>query len=374
MSDVTTQTEPLAQATPDRAETVAAAGSEEIVGPFTDMVRNVANVVWDTTAANIPNGLHWRMLLLTGFIGIVLYLIRGGHGSKGADGRERKVGLLEYLAPRDIYTHISARVDVWLWVLERILRPLWAVSLFATVAPIVEQSIISSLQFSFGESPALQSNFAWMLTYSATILLCYDFFFYAIHFTMHKVPALWAVHKVHHSAEVLTPMTRTREHFVAGPIWATGAAIAYAIAGGIFAYLFDGGITQATIFNIGFFTVLFGFNGNFRHYHIQFHYPHWLSKWIQSPAMHHTHHSYLEKHWDTNFAAVTSIWDRIFGTIYIPEKDEYTPWGLGPNTQAEYRTFWQNTVAPFRDWYKMLSGGNSPLDAPVTKPEDAIKY
>jgi sterol desaturase/sphingolipid hydroxylase (fatty acid hydroxylase superfamily) len=161
---------------------------------------------------------------------------------------------------------------------------------------------------------------------------------------------------------------------VAGPIWATGAAIAYAIAGGIFAYLFDGGITQATIFNIGFFTVLFGFNGNFRHYHIQFHYPRWLSKWIQSPAMHHTHHSYLEKHWDTNFAAVTSIWDRMFGTIYIPEKDEYTPWGLGPNTQAEYRTFWQNTVAPFRDWYKMLSGGNSPLDAPTTKPEDAIKY
>lgn len=338
------------------------------------MVRNVASVVWDTTTANIPNGLHWRMLLLTAFIGIVLYLIRGGHGSKGADGRERKVGLLEYLAPRDIYTHISARVDVWLWVLERILRPLWAVALFATVAPIVEQSIISSLQFSFGESPALQSNFAWMLIYSATILLCYDFFFYAIHYTMHKVPALWAIHKVHHSAEVLTPMTRTREHFVAGPIWATGAAVAYSIAGGIFAYLFDGGITQATIFNIGFFTVLFGFNGNFRHYHIQFHYPRWLSKWIQSPAMHHTHHSYLEKHWDTNFAAVTSIWDRMFGTIYIPEENEYTPWGLGPNTQAEYRTFWQNTAAPFRDWYKMLRGGNSPLDAPTSKPEDAIKY
>jgi sterol desaturase/sphingolipid hydroxylase (fatty acid hydroxylase superfamily) len=46
--------------------------------------------------------------------------------------------------------------------------------------------------------------------------------------------------------------------------------------------------------------------------------------------MHHVHHSYLEKHWDKNFAAVTSIWDRIFGCLYVPEKDEYTPWGIPP--------------------------------------------
>ena len=70
--------------------------------------------------------------------------------------------------------------------------------------------------------------------------------------------------------------------------------------------------------------------------------------------MHHVHHSYLDKHWDKNFAAVTSLWDRMFGTLYIPEKDEYTPWGLGPQTQGEYRSFWQNTTGPFRDWYQML--------------------
>ena len=76
--------------------------------------------------------------------------------------------------------------------------------------------------------------------------------------------------------------------------------------------------------------------------------------------MHHTHHSYLEKHWDTNMAAVTSIYDRLFGTLYIPEKDEYTPWGIGPHTQHDYRSFWQNTTGPFKDWYKMLNKGASP--------------
>ncbi|MDA0680169.1 MAG: sterol desaturase family protein [Proteobacteria bacterium] len=346
--------------------------SGEILGPFTDMVQRATTVVWDTVAANTPGDLHPRTILLTLFIATLIFLVRRGHGARSADGQERKTGYLNFLLPKDIYTHISARVDIWLWVLERILRPLWAVSLFATVAPFTEQSVIGSLQWLFGETPALQINYAWMLLYSLVSLLCYDFVFYTIHYTMHKTPALWAIHKVHHSAEVLTPLTRSREHFLAGPIWAAGAAFSYSVAGGMFAYLFDGGITQATILNISFFALLFGFNGSFRHYHVQFHYPRWLSKWLQSPAMHHTHHSYLQKHWDTNLAAVTSIWDRMFGTMYIPEKDEYTPWGIGPKTQAEYRTFWQNTSGPFRDWYKMLRSGSSPQAGAVPGSPDLV--
>ena len=58
-------------------------------------------------------------------------------------------------------------------------------------------------------------------------------------------------------------------------------------------------------------------------------------------------------------AAVTSIYDRMFGTLYIPEQDEFTPWGIGPATQDQYRGFWQNTTGPFRDWYKMTSRGKS---------------
>jgi len=353
------------------AAVTSAEPGDAVLGPFTDMTQRVADVVWHAAAANVPRDLHWYMILLTLFIGTLIFLIRRGHGARGADGRERKTGLLNFLLPRDIYTHISARVDIWLWVLERILRPLWAVSLFATVGPATEQYVIASLQWLVGETPALQINYAWKLLYSLVALLCYDLMFYAIHYTMHKVPACWAIHKVHHSAEVLTPLTRSREHFLAGPIWATGAAFSYGVAGGVFAYLFDGGITQATLFNIGLFALLFGFNGSFRHYHVQFHYPRWLSNWLQSPAMHHTHHSYLEKHWDTNLAAVTSIWDRMFGTLYIPEKDEYTPWGIGPDTQAGYRTFWQNTTGPFRDWYNML-GGKSSMAGPVSQ-ETLIK-
>ncbi len=326
----------------------------EAVGPFTQLFGEYVPRVWDTLAANVPKDLHWNYLLLLLAIALLIFAARKGRGAKGADGREGPRGLLEYLLPRDIYTHVSARVDVWLWVFERALKPVWGLLLLGSLGPFIEKSIIGALTAGFGAGPSLEPNLAWMLLYSLVLFLSYDFTFFLLHYTEHKVPALWAVHKVHHSAEVLTPLTRYREHVLEGPLYSAAAAIGFAVPAGVFAWLFAGSLVAITVFNVGLFALLFGFNGAFRHYHVQFHYPPWLAKWLQSPAMHHTHHSYLPQHWDTNMGPFTSIWDRMFGTLYIPATDEYTPWGLGPQEQAEYRSFWQNVRGPFRDWYRML--------------------
>lgn len=326
--------------------------ASSVQGPLTQIV----DYVWHSTVGDLPADLTWPSLLLTLLLAIGLYLLRGGRGSRDATGAERPAGLWQFILPRDIYTHPSFRVDIYLWSFEHLLKPLWAVGLLATVGPAVEASVIAFLQLLFAESPQLQVNVAWMALYSLVSLLLYDFVFFLTHYTMHKVPFLWALHKVHHSAEVLTPLTRYREHFLVGPIWATGSAMAYGVAGGLFGYLFVSGITEATLMNISLFALLFGFNGTFRHFHVQFRYPRSVEKWLQSPAMHHVHHSYLPQHWDTNMAAVTSIWDRLFGTLYIPEKDEYTPWGLGPDEQDANRSFVQNTLGPFKDWAARLRG------------------
>jgi sterol desaturase/sphingolipid hydroxylase (fatty acid hydroxylase superfamily) len=325
-----------------------------IQGPLSDALVRLGSLAQDTFMVEVPADLRWNALLLMFVIAMILFFIRSGHGSRGADGHERKSGLLAFLLPKDIYTHVSARVDIWLWLFEQLFRPLWVASLLVTVGPGTETLVISALEQVFGATSGLQVNLPWMLFYSLVTLLCYDFVFFIIHYSMHRIPFLWALHKVHHSAEVLTPLTRYREHFLVGPLWAAGAALAYGFAAGVFGYLFNGNITEATVLNIGFFALLFGFNGSFRHYHVQFNYPRWLCRWLHSPAMHHVHHSYLPQHWDKNMAAVTSIWDRLFGTLYIPEVDEYTPWGLGPEAQREQRTFWQNATGPFRDWSAML--------------------
>ena len=324
--------------------------SEPIVGPFSDIVQKGGKIIGD----NIPQDLQLNVLVLTFVFASLIWLFRKGHGSKGADGQERRTGFFKFILPKDIYTHLSARVDIGLYVIIRIFYAFWGVAILSVVGPWSENLMINGLSGVFGESPAMTVNYGWMLLYSFVSLLFYDFVFFLTHYTMHKVPALWAIHKIHHSAEVLTPLTRYREHFIAGPIWIAGQALSLGLAAGIFAYLFAGNITEATLLNISFFLILFGFTGSFRHYHVQFHYPVWLCKWLHSPAMHHVHHSYLEHHWDKNFSVITSLWDRMFGTLYIPQKDEYTPWGIGPDTQDKYRTLWQNVSGPFRDWWQML--------------------
>ena len=110
-----------------------------------------------------------------------------------------------------------------------------------------------------------------------------------------------------------------------------------------------------TIGGVTIYSFIYAATSNFRHYHISLRFPRWLEYWIQSPGMHHTHHSYLEKHWDSNMGLVTSIWDRLFGTLYIAEKYEETPWGLSEKQQSKYNTLSQNLITPFlelRDFFK----------------------
>lgn len=333
--------------------------SNEVVGPFTEIKSVLGDLSWADISAFLPRDLQLDVLLLTLVIAVFIWWKRGGHGAKGADGRERKSGLLFFLLPKDIYSHVSARVDVWLWFVLCLCKPIWAVTFLVTLTPATEQTVIEMLSWIFGETPGLEANWGWMLLYSFTTLMVYDFIFFLTHYIFHKVPFFWAIHKVHHSAEVLTPLTRYREHVVAEPFWLAGSAFSYGFVAGLFAYLFDGNITEMTIMNISFFMLLFGITGSFRHYHVQMHYPKWLSRWLHSPAMHHVHHSYLEKHWDVNFAAITSVWDRLFGVLYVPEKDEYTPWGLPPEKQKHYRSFWQNMLGPFKDWRDMVKNKRS---------------
>jgi sterol desaturase/sphingolipid hydroxylase (fatty acid hydroxylase superfamily) len=248
--------------------------------------------------------------------------------------------------------------------------PIWGIAFLTALAPVTERSTIGAMQWIFGSSPGLAPTIGWKLLYGAVTLLLVDMFFFFYHLMMHRTRMGWAIHKVHHSAEVLTPLTRSREHFLEAPIEAAFTTVGLSLSGGIFAYLFNGGITEITVMNLGIFFFAYTLNGNFRHYHVSLRYPRWLEYWLQSPGMHHTHHSILRKHWDSNLGLVTSIWDRLFGTLYIAERDEETPWGLAPQDQAECRTLSQNLWAPFREIHAMLGGktaGEAAVRAQISK-------
>lgn len=332
--------------------------TDEILGPFSDITNQVAEALWNALLPGSPfSSLSWELLTFTFICAAGFWFFRKGRGSKDASGKERPAqSLLQYLFPKDIYTHQSARVDIGLYLLDRGMFPIWFLLSMGAVAPFFERNTIAGFEIMFGASPAVEPTIMWRLFYGLVSILIVDAIFYWTHYMMHKTQIGWALHKVHHSAQVLTPWTRPREHFIVGPLWALGPAIGLAISGGIFAWVFNGNITQITIVNVGIFSVLYALNGNFRHYHVSFRYPRWLELWLQSPGMHHTHHSYLEKHWDSNLGLVTSIWDRMMGTIYIADKYEETPWGLAEKDQREYTTLKDNLVTPIREIVRILRG------------------
>ena len=57
-----------------------------------------------------------------------------------------------------------------------------------------------------------------------------DFSKFFIHRFMHKWPILWSIHKVHHSATTLTPMTVFRTHPLEGIIFSLRSSTTQAIS------------------------------------------------------------------------------------------------------------------------------------------------
>ena len=159
-----------------------------------------------------------------------------------------------------------------------------------------------------------------------------DFSKYIVHRFMHKWPVLWALHKVHHSATVLTPMTVFRTHPLEGIIFSLRSAITQAIGISIFFYLFGNLVSLYTIVGVNVFVFVFNILGsNLRHSHIGIRYWKWLEYIFISPAQHQLHHSIAFKHHDKNFGAALAIWDWLFGSLHHSVEFETLHLGIKKN-------------------------------------------
>ena len=137
---------------------------------------------------------------------------------------------------------------------------------------------------------------------------------------MHKWPVLWALHKVHHSAETLNPITVYRTHPLEGILFSLRGAFSQGTVISTFFFIFGDKVDLVTILGVNFLVFSFHVAGsNLRHSHIDIKYWVWLEKILISPAQHQLHHSLDERHYDKNFGAALAIWDWIFGSLHHSE-------------------------------------------------------
>ncbi|MEM7440223.1 MAG: sterol desaturase family protein [Pseudomonadota bacterium] len=176
---------------------------------------------------------------------------------------------------------------------------------------------------------------------------------YLVHRWMHHWPMLWTIHKVHHSAETLTPVTVYRVHPLEGVLYGLRSAVAQGLAIGVFLFLFSNLVDLYTIVGVNVLVFIFHVTGsNLRHSHIDISYWPWLEYLLISPAQHQLHHSIAEEHHDKNFGAALAIWDWLFGSLHLSETEKDLEFGLLPH-EASATNMVDIYTRPFVDIYKI---------------------
>lgn len=135
--------------------------------------------------------------------------------------------------------------------------------------------------------------------------LALDFFGgWLVHITEHKMGILWRFHVVHHADNNVDATTGLRHH----PVESVLRGIFFFIA--IF-------VSGAPIYAVMIYQTILILFVAFTHANINL--PKWLDNGMSyifiSPNMHKVHHHWKQPFTDSNYGAVFSIWDRMFGTF-----------------------------------------------------------
>ena len=103
----------------------------------------------------------------------------------------------------------------------------------------ISNGIIAGLVALFGPvSPSTLPVYVTRSVVTVMLFLAYELGYWFNHWLSHKVPLLWEFHKVHHNAEVLTPLTNFRVHPVYTWIFTNILAFSTAVANGFGNYMF----------------------------------------------------------------------------------------------------------------------------------------
>lgn len=156
-----------------------------------------------------------------------------------------------------------------------------------------------------------------------------DFFRFTHHFLMHKISFLRTLHRVHHSALVLTPFTLFRTHPIESLMASIRNILSIALTIAVVSFLFDGQITYIDILGVNLFGFVFNaLLANLRHSPIPISFGA-LEYLFISPRMHQIHHSTNPKHFDKNYGIALTIWDILLKSYYRPSKEEFENLNFG---------------------------------------------
>jgi sterol desaturase/sphingolipid hydroxylase (fatty acid hydroxylase superfamily) len=269
--------------------------------------------------------------------------------------RQRRSGsnLIADIVPKDVYLHRSALVDYAYFIVNAIVSAL-LLAPFAGISVAVSTRVTQFLS-DYGLATDSLGAAPWLVNVFGTLALVIvaDFSSFIVHIWFHRAPLLWEFHKVHHSAEVMTPVTVTRMHPVDDLMTMLVSGFLMGVTDSVLRVFVAPGFSPVGLYGITIFTFLFYlFGQNLRHSHVWVSYSPWLSRLLISPAQHQIHHSKAKRHWNKNYGFIFAFWDLMFGSLYVPEKKETLEFGLGTSEDGEYSSVLRLYGLPFAKLFK----------------------
>jgi sterol desaturase/sphingolipid hydroxylase (fatty acid hydroxylase superfamily) len=281
-------------------------------------------------------------LLSTVLIAVVAFAFAGA-------GNEKSVrGFFRTTFSRKVWGHPSAVADYKFYVVNGILFPIIFGPMILT-GGLIADAVHDGLAFVAGGTNFGGAADSWtIVVFTFAFFVAYDLGRYFGHSLQHEVPLLWRFHKIHHSAQVLTPFTNFRAHPVDLLVMAISANLLTGLVTGLFMFLFAGKLYVVTFFSLHVLIFAYNLVGNLRHTHVWISYGR-LGHFLISPAQHQIHHSTEPRHFGKNRGFALALWDWIFGTLYVPAGRETFEIGLGDGTDARYAGVWPMYSLPFKE-------------------------
>ena len=284
-----------------------------------------------------------------GFIGIVITLIAfalGGYSIplRGIEAQRLSLGLdwliLTFIGSVFIFTALEKIFPKYRHQL--ILRDEWELDF----GYFCFNHLLISAVLLFGNFVVAQSQ--WAMSHSLhnlvqslplgiqvlLLLLCADFVLYWEHRIYHEFPKLWGFHAVHHSVETMDWLAGSRSHVTTVFIERTLVMLALYFIG-------------ADKIALDIYVAIAALQAIVIHSNLGFNWG-WLKYIIVTPQYHHWHHSSEDPAIDTNYAAHTPLFDRLFGTYHLPGK--YWPAEYG-TTKKLPKTFIGQFIYPFKNLF-----------------------
>jgi sterol desaturase/sphingolipid hydroxylase (fatty acid hydroxylase superfamily) len=275
-----------------------------------------------------------------------------------ARGRRTSFRLLRRaIFPRRLILSASTRADLGFCLLNTMATGAmigWALLSFPVVAHWTSAALVACL----GPQPApWLAPLPVVAIQTFAMFLAYEFAYWLDHYLSHEMPFLWEFHRVHHTAETLSPFTVFRVHPVDSLVFYNILVLIMAPASVMTGYLLGTADHDLKLDGTNVIVLAFIYcTVHLQHSHIWIAFTGKLGRILASPAHHQIHHSCDPEHFGRNLGGGLAVFDWLFGTLRIPlKRPERIAFGVEPSQHAPH-TIAGGLVTPFVRAFRTLAG------------------